>query len=111
MLGFKKVILTANETHTSSTPVKILKFNILRIECNITRGAYINDKKVHTLHEFFQAVPPGFKIIEIPKKVIYKPITVKSINHIQLKIADEKGNLINFRGETITIRLHLKVSD
>lgn len=108
LLGFKKVKLPANQFHTSSAPVRILKFNVLRVECNITRGAYINDQKVHTIHEFFPAVPPGFKIIGIPSKIIYKPITVKSINHLQLKIVDENGNLVNFRGETITIRLHLK---
>ena len=69
LLGFKKVTLAANATHTSSTPVKILKFNVLRIECSITRGSYINDKKVHTIHEFFPAVPPGFEIIEVQKKL------------------------------------------
>ena len=89
--------------------MKILKFNVLRVECDIARGAYINYKKVNTIHEFFPAVPTGFKIIDIPKKFIYKPIIMRSINHIQLKIVDENGNSVNFRGETITIRLHLKV--
>lgn len=108
LLGFSKTILPPNQSHTSSNPVKILKFNVIRVECNITTGAYINNEKVHTIHEFFPAVPPGYKIIEIPSKVIYQPISVKSIGHIQLKIVDELGNLINFRGETITIRLHIK---
>ena len=81
---------------------------MLPVECNITGGAYINNKKVHTIHEFFPAVPPGFKIIEIPSKVIYQPLVVRSINHIQLKIVNEHGDLVNFRGETITIRLHIK---
>lgn len=108
LLGFRKVSLEANKSHTSSRPVKILQFNVLRVECNITQGAYINEKKVHTIHEFFPAVPPGFKIIEIPSKVIYQPVAVKTISHIQLKIVDENENLVNFRGETVTIRLHLK---
>lgn len=108
LLGFSHIELEAKKTHISSVPVKILKFNVLRVECNITGGAYINDKKVHTLHEFFPAVPPGYKIIEIPSKVIYQPVTVKSIHNIRLQITDESGDLVNFRGETITIRLHLK---
>lgn len=108
LLGFSNVTLDPEKTHVSLKPVKILKFNVLRVECNITGGAYINDKKVHTIHEFFPAVPPGFKIIEIPSKVIYQPVSVNNINYIQLKIVDEKGELVNFRGETITVRLHLK---
>ena len=80
LLGFSHCLLDAEKTHTSSVPVKILKFNVLRVECNITGGAYINNKKVHTIHEFFPAVPPGFKIIEIPSKVIYQPLHCKKIN-------------------------------
>ena len=108
LLRFSNIVLEANKTHTSAKPVKILKFNVLRVECNITTGAYINNNKVHTIHEFFPAVPPGFKIIEIPSKVIYQPVSVKSIHYIQLKIVNEKGEVVNFRGETITVRLHLK---
>lgn len=108
LLGFSNIKLEPNKSYTSSSPVKILKVNILRIECNITTGAYVNDKKVHTLHEFFPTVPPGFKIIEVPAKTIYYPITSNNIQFLQLKIINENGELVNFRGETITIRLHLK---
>lgn len=108
LLGFVDTILKENDTHTSSLPVKIIKVNAIRVECNITGGAFINGEKGHTIHEFFPAVPPGYKIIEVPKKVIYLPIAVKSIPYIQLKIVDQLGHLINLRGETITIRLHIK---
>lgn len=108
LLGFTPRFLEPNISHVSDLPVSILKVNALQVECNITTGAYINQKKVHTIHEFFPSVPPGYKIIEIPKQIIYLPITVKTIDHLQLRIIDQDGNLVNFRGETITIRLHLK---
>ena len=69
LLGFTKPILKPNVVHNSDLPVTILKINALRVECNITLGAYINGQKVHTIHEFFPAVPPGFKI----------PVTVRYI--------------------------------
>lgn len=108
LLGFAPRILEKNIQHSSDLPVKILRINALRVECNITSGAYINNKKVHTIHEFFPRVPPGYKILEVPSHVIYLPLSVKCIDHLQIQIVDQDGNLVNFRGEEITIRLHIK---
>lgn len=108
LLGFTPRNLQPNITHKSDSPVSILKVNSLRVECNITAGAYINEQRVHTIHEFFPVVPPGYKIVEVPAKVIYLPITVRAIHHLQLKIVDQDGHPVNFRGEIITIRLHIK---
>lgn len=109
LLGFDRKILKANQKHTSTKPVEILKVNSLRVECNITTGAYINGQKAHTIYQFFPAVPPGFKIIQVPSNVIYLPVNGKTISHLRLSIVDQDGDLVNFRGEVITIRLHLRM--
>lgn len=108
LLGFNHRKLAANINHKSDKPVAVLKVNSLRIECNITSGAYINGKISHSIHEFFPSVPPGYKIIEVPSHIIYLPITVKNIDRIQLRITDQDGELVSFRGEVITVRLHIK---
>uniref|UniRef100_A0ABD2WIB8 DUF2993 domain-containing protein n=2 Tax=Trichogramma kaykai TaxID=54128 RepID=A0ABD2WIB8_9HYME len=108
LLGFTSRVLEPGKEHISDLPVAILKVNALRVECNITSGAFINNQRVHTIHEFFPAVPPGFKIIEVPSNVIYLPVSVKRIDSIQLRIVDQDGALVNFRGETITIRVHVR---
>lgn len=108
LLGFAKRKLAACVLHSSDLPVKILKVNAIRVDCNITTGAYNNNHRGRTIHEFFPAVPPGYKIIEVPSHVIYLPISVKSIDHLVVWITDQDGDLVNFRGEIITIRLHLK---
>lgn len=109
LLGFRaKRILTRNRTHTSHHPADILRVNVVRIECNIIKGAYLNNTPAHTIYEFSPVVDPGYKIIEKPQNVIYFPVTVKSIHDINLSIVDQDNRLVNFRGETITARLHIK---
>lgn len=108
LLGFTKRTLQPNIVHVSDIPVNIIKVNTIRIECNIIDGSYINNTKVHTLHEFAPTVGPGYKIVEVPKNVIYLPVKVKRITTITLKLLDQDGDIINFRSENITVRLHLK---
>lgn len=108
MLGFEPRVLIANTLHISDSPVAILNINTLRVECNITSGSYINNQKGHCIHEFYPQNPPGFRVIETPSPIIYLPVVVRAIDHLQLRIVDQNGDLVNFRGETITIRLHIK---
>ena len=108
LLGFSQKILDANVVHMSDLPVNITKVNVIRVECNIITGSYINGKHAHTLHEFSPSVGPGYKIVEVPRNVIYLPVNVKRISSITLRLVDQTDNIINFQGETITIRLHLK---
>ena len=80
LLGLKPQTLKPNKVYQSDSPVSIIRVNSLRIKCNVTTDAYINDRKVHTIREFFPFVPPGYKIVEVPSHVIYLPVAVKAID-------------------------------
>lgn len=108
LLGFSNRILQANELHVSDNLVNIFRINTIRVECDLIKGSYFNNKKTHTLHEFFPKVEPGYKIIESPRNVIYFPITKSPIDNITLSILDQNNQPINFRGESITVRLHIR---
>lgn len=108
LLGFRNKRLEAKDMHESDSPANILKVNVIRVECDLIRGAYINNTPAHTIHEFSPKVPPGYKINEVPNNVIYFPITVKSISSLNISLVDQDGYPVNFRGETITIRIHIK---
>ena len=108
LLGFEKRVIKANELNESDFPVQIIKVNALCIDCNIATGSYSNGSPVHIIHQFFPTVAPGYKIVESPLNILYFPVSVRTINSITIKIVDQDGNLVNFRRETVTVRLHLK---
>lgn len=108
LFGFNNKVLSPNTDHYSDLPVNIFKVNLLRIECNIVVNTYINNSHAHTLHEFAINVPPGYKMDEIPRNLIYLPVNSKEVSSLTLRIVDQNGDFINFRGEEITIRLHLR---
>lgn len=107
------VIIDVNTLNTtklfeSDLPTHITNVNTIRIESNLTTGSFINNTSDHTIHEFPLDVPPGYKINEKPRNVIYLPVNCQQINNITIRILNQDGELINFRGEKITLRLHFK---
>lgn len=110
ILGFKSRIIEADKVDHSDNVANISKVNAICIDCNICVGSFSNGKPVHIIHQFYPAVAPGYKIVESPLPILYFPVSVKAINNITVKIVDQDGDLISFRGETITVRLHLKTN-
>lgn len=111
LLGFEAKRLQPNKIHESTLPVNIMKVRIVRIDCNITTGAYLNGELAHTLFEFDMDVEPGHKLTKEPQNIIYMPVTPDGrqfIDNITLNILDDNGDLVNFHGEKIIIKLELK---
>lgn len=108
IFGFSRKILPKNQVHNSNQPINILITNTIRVECNIVRGSFINNKSSHVLHEFSPSVPPGYQIIECPPNLIYLPLKTNTIQNLQVCIVNEEGNLVNFRNENISLRLHIR---
>lgn len=111
LFGFGKETLKANIIHESRFPVSILSTTIVRIECDIASGSFVNGIPSHIIYEFVPNVPPGYRIIEIPKNLIYFPINQNTISEINIRLLDSKNNLVNLRGEEIQLYLHLRKND
>jgi hypothetical protein len=108
ILGFSQQILKANEWHFSDVPVAIIKVTSIRVECNIVKGSYYDSDESHTLYEFSPQVEPGYAINIEPRNHIYLGVNTSAISNITLKLVDQDGRPVNFRGEKIVIRLELR---
>lgn len=108
LLGFSSQVLKPRQRHTSDSPVNIVRVDTIRVECNIVRGAYVDGKESHLIHEFYPLVEAGYKIVVQPQTVIYLPVNTKRISTISVALRDQDGRLLNLRGESLSVRLHLK---
>lgn len=113
LLGYSKKSLSPitsedDEAHQSDLPVNIVKVNTVRVECNITTGAYLNNLPTHTIYEFAPFADPGYAIDREPTNHIYLPVNKEYINNITITLLDQNSNPVNFRGENIIVRLELK---
>lgn len=108
VLGFGPHLYGPNSTHGSDKVINIQSNDNLKVNCDLITGSYHNGTSTHTIYEFTPSVNPGYKIIEQPKHLIYLPVVRHRINTVNISILDQEGKLVNFRGEDITCRIHIK---
>lgn len=110
LLGFPRTssLLEPNIVHESPSTVNINKINAINITCNIVQGSYKDGSNGHILHTFYPSVPPGFRIVEKPHNLIYLPLNTTHISDIVVNVLDQDGNVVDFRGEIVTLRLHIR---
>jgi hypothetical protein len=110
LLGFKNGKYVANINHESDTLVNITKTNCIYIDSNLVMGSFVNGKQCHTIHEFYPNVPPGYKIIEVPTHLVFYSLNATSITHASIILKNQDNELIDLRGEPVSIRLLIQDS-
>lgn len=108
ILGFEKHVYRPAKKYKSNHLVNIQSVGNIRIDCDLITGSFHNGKSTHTIHEFVPTVEAGCKISEQPSSLIYLPVIKRRINEVNISVVDQLGNLIDFRGEEITCRIHIK---
>lgn len=107
LLGFEAQTYNS-PTNESVNPVQIIAVNSILINADFVGGAYVNGTLKPIIYSFFPAVGPGYKIIEVPRNLVYLRMNRKQISNIRVRITDQNGKLLNLRGEKVTLRLHIK---
>lgn len=112
LLGFNVgEIYPPNVRHISDGLVNISSANCIYIESNLITGSFHNGEQCHTIHEFYPNVPPGFKIIEIPRHLVFYSLNCTTISSARLVLRDNRRELIDLRNEPITVRLLIKTRE
>ena len=107
MLGFTGTKYT-EVFHESENVVDILRINSILVNIDIISGSYVNGTTKSTIYSFFPDVSPGYKIIESPVNLVYLPITLNTIDSLNVMITDQDDHLLNLRNEKLTIRFHIR---
>ena len=106
-LGFHTKLYTSG-FHESENIVNILTINSILVNIDIISGIYVNGSTQPTIYSFFPNVSPGYNIIENPHNLLYLPITSDTIYSITVWLTDQKWNVLNIRGENLSMRFHLR---
>lgn len=87
----------------------IKELDLVRIECDIISGSYINGEHSHTIHQFSTSSSHvnDKTFVEIPKHLNYLPVKTKHLQSIQISIVDCNGKLVNIGGK-INCRINIK---
>ena len=111
LLGFNKRTIY-EEYNLSPNPVDILSFDNIFLECNIAQGMIFKGKRSGIIHNFTMDVDPGYKYIEKFRGGVqwYMTELKDIISSICFKLKNENGNLVSFKGQSITFRLSIKES-
>lgn len=108
LLGFNERILSGTYNEGDSV-VNVLQVNSIMVACNLIGSSYRNGTASNILYDFFPNCRPGEKIVQTPHNLVYLPVTSSgNIAQIEMKLSDQDGNQIDLRGETVTLRLHIR---
>lgn len=110
LLGFAPRLLThkKGQDHVSDNKVDIFSVSAINIELDIAQSDYKNGQPTHYIHQYVPDVPAGYRLISVPKNVIYYPIQTRDIEKFTIRLVDNREKLVNFRGEEISVRLHFR---
>ena len=109
LLGFNKTTIF-EEYNLSPSPVDILSFDNIFLECDIAQGKIFKGRKSNIIHNWTMTVDPGYKYVEKFSGGIswYLMQSNDIISSICFKLKNENNHLVSINGQSLTFRLSIK---
>ena len=109
LLGINRTTIF-EEYNLSPSPVDILSFDNIFLECNIARAMLFRGKRSGIIHNFTMDVDPGYNNIEKFRGGVqwYLMESKDIISSICFKLKNENNHLVAFNGQSLTFRLSIK---
>ena len=107
VFGFRDLVYEKG-IHEPDSVVNNLSIKSTLVNVDVIGGSYVDGKTQNTIYSFFPNVSPRYKIVENPRNLVYLPMILDKINKMETVVTDQNGKQLNFRGENLTIRHHLR---
>ena len=91
--------------------VQITKINLVLVNVDLITGSYVNGSQSPAIYSFDPyKVPPGYKLDDRPNpSLTFYPVTrTTTINSLRIWLTDQDNNIIDLRGEKVTIKLQIR---
>jgi hypothetical protein len=95
----------------SENMVCISRYNDIFVSCSVATGSWDNGRLANTIYSFYPDVPAGSHVTERARQLLYLPFAdsrKEKLDSMTIRICDQDGHLVDFRGELITITLCIK---
>ena len=107
IIGFDAIIISEGH-NISQSIVNIIDFNSIFVNIDCINESYVNGVSSPVIYSFGPKVSPGYRIVESPVNLVYLSLNRKTLSEFSLWITDQAGRSIDFRGENITCRFHIR---
>ena len=108
VLGFEAKKYKGKKRYESENKVDILNVNSIFVHCDVINPSRVNGIPAPIIYSFFPNATPGEKIVSQPQHLIYMPLTLNVIPSMTVWVTDQKGNLLDFRGQELTLTFHIR---
>jgi hypothetical protein len=107
-LGFHPIIIH-HGYNESQEIVNIMKINSILVNVDFMSGSYVKGSQYPVIYSFFPNVSPVRKIIERPNpSLVFYQVNRSDINNMRLWLTNQNNNLVDVRGETVTVRILIR---
>lgn len=108
VLGFESKKYKGVKRYESENQVDILSVNSILVHCDVIKTSRVNGIPAPIIYSFFPNAIPGQKVVSQPQHLIYMPLTMNIISSMTVWVTDQKGNLLDLRGQQLTLTFHIR---